>query len=123
MLIKIISYEGEYHDDFDRWIVHDITDWESVDDDTYRQLWGWCQIQNCKGNRQYTIFRQEDVDIKRCVADYMAEIERQEKAAAERRAAAEKKRQMKAAAKQRLAEEQEIQLLNQLLTKHKDKIK
>ena len=68
------------------------------------------------------LFR-SDLDIKRCVADYMAEIERQEKAAAEKRAAAEKKRRMKAAAKQRLAEDQEIQLLNELLVKHKDKIK
>jgi hypothetical protein len=30
---------------------------------------------------------------------------------------------MKAAAKQRLVEDQEIQLLNELLVKHKDKIK
>lgn len=125
MLIKIISYEGEYHDDFDRWVVHDVTNWEEVDEEQYRQLVGWCQMKNnsSRYDEKYIIFRQDQIDFKRAIADYLAHIEAERAAAEKKRLAAETRRKMKQAAKQKLEESQEIELMNQLLAKHKDKIK
>ena len=125
MKIKIISYQGEYHHDFESWIMHDVTDWEEVDQETYNQLSGWCKMQNdrSRSNREYIIFRQEQLDIKRSVADYMAHIQAEAQAQAKRRAHAEHRRKLKQAAKRRLEESQEIELMNQLLAKHGDKAK
>lgn len=122
MKIKILSYHGEYHDDYDRFILHDVTSWDEVTEDEYKKLVGWVQLKNQEGagdySERYVIFREDHHDYKTRIADYLTHIEDEEKKTAERKAAREAARQLRLAKKQKLAEKEEKALLEQLKNKY-----
>lgn len=123
--IKILRYYGEYHDDFTHYILRDITSWDEVTEDEYEKLKRWVHIKNgTNGNygyrdgEYYIIFRQDDYDLKACIADYFKLIEEEEKKAAEAKRKREEAKKLRLAKKNKLQEDEEKALLAKLKSKY-----
>jgi hypothetical protein len=119
--IKILAYQGDYCQEYDHLILKGCTDWELVDVDTYHQLAGWCAWKNRTSSIddiRYSIFRDEKLDFKQCVQDYVNHIAAEEQKRAETNRKREETRRLKAAARNKLAEAQERKLLDDLRKKY-----
>lgn len=122
MKIKIISYNIDYCDDIEHFALQGITDWDEVDEDTYRKLDGWCKLKNRESYDRYCVVRQCNLDLPTCVTEYVAHVEKEEQRRAEQKRKREEARKLRAAKKQQLKEADEVRLLQDLMKKHKDKI-
>lgn len=120
--VKIISYVGEYYDDFDRWVVQDVTGWEEVSEEDYKMLAEWIQIKNRETHyERYLLFRKENYEFKTCIKEYLITIKAEQAKKEEKRRAREAKRQREMARKNQLKEDEERALFEKLRAKFKDK--
>lgn len=116
--VKIVEASMLSWDDFEAWAARGITDWEEVDDDTYKKLQGWVTMKNRdQYDFRYVLISKAKVDIPTCVAEYLQYMEEEERRKAEQRAQAEQARKLKLLKKKKLAEEEERHLFEQLKAK------
>lgn len=121
--IKIVETNHLDWDDFDIWAARGITDWEEVDDETFRKLQGWIIMKNREAyDFRYALIVKAKVDIPTCVAEYVKYMEEEEQRKAQEKAKAEQARKLKLLKKQKLAEDEERKLFEQLKSKFGDSV-
>mgnify|MGYP003343010405 CR=1 FL=1 len=121
--IKILSYIGDYSDEFDRNILHDVTTWDEVTPEDFQKLVSWVMWKNKDAlvyGERYIIFRQDNHNYKNCVNDYLKHIKEEEEKAAEAKRKREENKRLKKAKAKKLQEEDERRLLKELSEKYKD---
>lgn len=119
--IKIISIISNGYDcnEIEFWAARGITDWESVDEDTYKKLCGWVALKNrdTYPDEKYVVITKPDVNIPTCVADFVKFMEEDEKRRAAIKAKAELSKKMKQLKKQKLNEKEEREMFEKLKAK------
>lgn len=118
--IKIIRYVGEYDYEDYHWVVRDLTGWEEVSDQDYKNLVGWVIQQNKEHYRdvKYLLLEQANLDLKECIQDYLKIVEEENKKKAEAKAKKDEAKRVKLARQQKLKEDEERQLLEELKKKY-----
>lgn len=69
---------------------------------------------------RYTIYRQEDLNLKTCIKDYLDHIKQEQAKAEARRIEREEKKKLKLAKQKKLKEEEEKALLEELKRKYQN---
>ena len=126
MKIKIVSHNhsGYVSDHDPNWVMRDCTGWDEVTEDEYKLLVKWAAKHNREVyDPQYIIYRQEEVNAKERIQDYLDMIAEEELLAETRRKKREANAKAKAAAKKALKESQELAQLKQLADQYGVEIK
>lgn len=123
--VKVLTYHGDYHEDFDKFIVDNCTGWEEISHDDYHNLCGWAVRKNAAANKKMygqgpfylVVTEDKQLNFRACIQEYLDLVKQDEEQALKKKLAREERIRIRAERCDLVDREKELKLFKKLAKK------